>query len=65
MDARRTETYVALVDASRDFYLFISERAAWGVLRDFFPFSFPYSADHERDWPPPCKVVFPGWQPIC
>ena len=25
----------------------------------FFLFSFPCSADHERDWPP-CKVVFFG-----
>ena len=27
------------------------------MLPDFFLFSFPCSADHERDWPP-CKVVF-------
>ena len=34
------------------------------MLPDFlFLFSFPYSADHKRDWPP-CKVVFSGWQPI-
>ena len=26
------------------------------MLPDFFLFSFPCSADHERDWPP-CKVV--------
>ena len=44
--------------------LFIfSERAVWGVggggyaARLFILFSFPCSADHERDWPP-CKVVF-------
>ena len=31
-----------------------------GMLPDFFLlFSFPCSADHERDWPP-CKVVFFG-----
>ena len=30
----------------------------------FFLFSFPCSADHERDWPPCNKVVFSGWQPI-
>ena len=46
-----------------------SERAVWGVggggyaARLFLLFSFPCSADHERDWPP-CKVVFSGWQPI-
>ena len=35
-----------------------------GMLPDFFLlFSFPGSADDERDWPP-CKVVFSGWQPI-
>ena len=28
-----------------------------------FWFSFPCSADHERDWPP-CKVVLSGWKPI-
>ena len=48
------------------FYLFFSERAVWGggggggyaaIL--FILFSFPCSADHERDWPP-CKVVFFG-----
>ena len=50
--------------------LFIfSERAVWGwggggyAARLFLLFSFPCSADHERDWPP-CKVVFSGWQPI-
>ena len=38
----------------------------WGVggeamLPDFFLlFSFHCSADHERDWPPFCKVVFFG-----
>ena len=31
---------------------------AGGALPDFFClFSFPVSADYERDWPP-CKVVF-------
>ena len=48
--------------------LFIfSEQAVWRVgggggyaARFFFLFSFPCSADHERDWPP-CKVVFSGW----
>ena len=38
----------------------------WGggyAARLFLLFSFPCSADHERDWPP-CKVVFSGWQPI-
>ena len=29
------------------------------MLPDFFLFSFPCSADHERDWSP-CKVVFFG-----
>ena len=39
-------------------------RGGGGMLPDFFLlFSFPCSADHERDWPP-CKVVFSGWQPI-
>ena len=33
------------------------------AARLFLLFSFPCSADHERDWPP-CKVVFSGWQPI-
>ena len=43
----------------------IDERAArggggGGVRCQTFSFSFfPYSADHERDWPP-CKVVFFG-----
>ena len=32
----------------------------WGyAARLFLLFSFPCSADHERDWPP-CKVVFFG-----
>ena len=31
------------------------------AARLFLVFSFPCSADHERDWP--CKVVFSGWQP--
>ena len=30
-----------------------------GAARLFILFSFPCSADHERDWPP-CKVVFFG-----
>ena len=53
----------------RSLILFIfSERAVWGAggggaARLFLLFSFPCSADHERDWPP-CKVVFSGWQPI-
>ena len=44
-------------------YFFFSKRAAWGgALPDFvFLFSFPCSADHERNWPP-CKVFFSGWQ---
>ena len=29
------------------------------AARLFLLLSFPYSADHERDWPP-CKVVFFG-----
>ena len=33
------------------------------AARLFLLFSFPCSADHERDWPP-CKIVFSGWQPI-
>ena len=49
-------------------HLFSSERAecggggggGWGyAARLFLLFSFPCSADHERDWPP-CKVVFFG-----
>ena len=56
--------------AIANLYFIFSERAAWGVgvgcaARRFPMFSFPCSAaDHERDWPPPCKVVFSGWQPI-
>ena len=35
-----------------------------GTLTDFSSsFSFPYSADHERDWPP-YKVFLLGWQPV-
>ena len=30
------------------------------AARLFLLFSFPCSADHERDWPPLCKVVFFG-----
>ena len=55
--ARWTETSVAPrhVDASRDFYFIFSERATWGGRRCqtlFILFSFPCSADHERDRPP-------------
>ena len=58
----RTETCVAPrhVDASRDFYFILSERAAWGgacAARVSLLFSFSSSADLERDWRP-CKVVF-------
>ena len=71
MDARRTETCVAprYVDASRNFHVIFSERAACrgggGCAARFSLFfsSFPCSADHERDWPP-CKVNFSGWPPI-
>ena len=52
------------VDASRDFHVyFFSERAEWGdgggggAARLFLSFFFPFSVDHERDWPP-SKVVF-------
>ena len=31
------------------------------AARRFLLFSFPYSADHERDWQPCNKVVFSGW----
>ena len=32
-----------------------------GYAARLFLFSFfPCSADHEQDWPPPCKVVFFG-----
>ena len=54
--------------ASRDFIYFLRTSSV-GVggggyaARLFLLFSFPCSADHERDWPP-CKVVFSGWQPI-
>ena len=55
--ARWTETSVAPrhVDASRDFYFIFSERPTWGGGRCqtlFILFSFPCSADHERDRPP-------------
>ena len=62
-DARPTETCVAPVDASRDFlFSFFLRRSSvgggGGTLPDFFLlFSFPCSADYERDWPP-CKIVF-------
>ena len=40
------------------------EGGGGGALPDFlFLFSFPCSADHERDWPPR-KVGFSDWQPI-
>ena len=46
------------------FYLFSPNEqcGGWGggyAARLFLLFSFPCSADHERDWPP-CKVVFLG-----
>ena len=47
------------------FYLFSpnEQYGGWGgggyAARLFLLFSFPCSADHERDWPP-CKVVFFG-----
>ena len=56
---------MAPVDATRDFIYFSSNEQGGGVggggyaARLFLLFSFPYSADHERDWPP-CKVVFFG-----
>ena len=59
-----TETCVAPVDTSRDFFFFFffSERAVWGVERYYAArllfSSFHCSADHERDWPPCNKVVF-------
>ena len=71
-DVRRTETCVAPtkhVDASRNFYFYFlrtSSVGGRGVRCQTFShvqYSFPCSADHERDWPP-CKVVFSGWQPI-
>ena len=53
----------------KDLYLFSPNEqcGGWGgggyAARLFLLFSFPCSADHERDWPP-CKVVFSGRQPI-
>ena len=57
------------MDAPRDFIFYFlfspnEQRAGGGggggwALPDFFFFSSPCSADHERDWPP-CKVVFFG-----
>ena len=47
------------------FFFFFSGQAARGRggggegCQTFFIYFFPYSADHERDWPP-CKVVFFG-----
>ena len=47
-----------------DFFFFffsLFSRPRAGVRCQTFSFSFfPCSADHERDWPPPCKVVFFG-----
>ena len=62
MDARPTETCVAPVDATRDFLYFSPNEQCGGggyAARLFLLFSFPCSADHERDWPP-CEVVFSG-----
>ena len=61
-DVRPTETCVAPVDASRDFYYFLQTSSVEGGVgvccqTFIFLFSFPCSADHERDWPPR-KVVF-------
>ena len=55
------------MDASRDFIYFLRTSSVGdgggGVCyQAFLLFSFPCSADHNRDWPP-CKVVFSGWQP--
>ena len=50
MDARRTETFVAPVDALRDFIFIFYERAVWGVSAGggaanvFLYFPFPCSA---------------------
>ena len=47
------------------FYLIFSPNEQCGGMRGEFAarlvilFSFPCSADHEREWPP-CKVVFFG-----
>ena len=51
------------VDASRDFlFYFLRTSSVWGVrCQSIFPFFFPCSADHERDWPP-CKYSFVGNQ---
>ena len=50
---RPTETCVAPVDASRDFIYFLRTSSVGGggavCCQTFFPFSFPCSADHERD----------------
>ena len=52
------------------FIFLFSPNEQWGeggggyAARLLLLFSFPCSADHERDWLP-CKVVFSGWQPIC
>ena len=43
--------------------IFVARRIQPFLSLVFLLFSFPCSADHERDWPP-CKVVFSGWQPI-
>ena len=51
------------VDALLFFNFFLrtsSARGGGGALPDFFfLFLFPWSADHEWDWPP-CEVVFFG-----
>ena len=56
--ARRIQPFLSLVDCEVEFCVLTVNAA-----RLFLLFSFPCSADHERDWPP-CKVVFSGWQPI-
>ena len=66
--ASKAEMWVeAVTEGGRRFMAsWRKERAAWGgggALSDFFVFVFPYSADHEWDWPP-CKVDFSGWRPI-
>ena len=66
-DARRTEICVAPLDASRDFFFLPTSSVGGGGgmhCQTFsFVFSFPCSADHERDLPP-CREFFSGWQPI-
>ena len=52
-----TESFILLFF----FFYVLRTSSVGGALPDFFfiLFSFPCSADHERDWPP-CKVVFFG-----